>query len=130
MPFTVIQPPADETKFAEVGRELFEAAARLGIKLHREGFLMAWVNGTRALIERDATGAIVSMALMSVGHRWFPDDFTATVLASEGNTEAMLEFAKTIATALGAATLFYEAADIIVDHGSQLLHTIVELRLQ
>ena len=129
MPFTVIQPPADETKFAEVGRELFEAAGKLGIKLNFEGFLMAWVNGTRALVERAPTGEIVGLALMSVGHRWVPEGFTATILAMEGNVETMLEFAKTIATALGASSLFYEAAEV-VDQGGQQLHTIVEMRLQ
>lgn len=129
MPFTVIQPPADETKFAEVGRELFEAAGKLGIKLNFEGFLMAWVNGTRALVERAPTGEIVGLALMSVGHRWVPEGFTATILAMEGNVETMLEFAKTIATALGASSLFYEAAEV-VDQDSQQLHTIVEMRLQ
>ncbi len=128
MPFTVIQPPADETKFAEVGRELFEAATRLGIKLNFEGFLMAWVNGTRALIERDASGTIVSVALMSVGHRWVPDDFTASILASEGNTKTMLEFAKTIATALGAAVLFFEVEAQERDGYSE--HTVIEWQLR
>lgn len=129
MPFTVIQPPADETKFAEVGRELFDAAGKLGIKLNFEGFLMAWVNGTRALVERVPAGEIVGLALMSVGHRWVPEGFTATILAMEGNVDSMLEFAKTIAAALGASALFYEASEVI-DQGNQQLHTIVELRLQ
>lgn len=129
MPFTVIQPPADETKFAEVGRELFEAAGKLGVKLNFEGFLMAWVNGTRALVERDPAGAIVSLALMTVGHRWVPEGFTATILAIEGNVDTMLEFAKTIAAALGASALFYETGDV-TEQGDRRLHAIVELRLQ
>lgn len=130
MPFNVIQPPADEKKLAEVGRELFEAAAKLGIKLDLQGFIFAWANGTRVLIERSASGEILSLALMTVGHRWTHDDFTATLLHFEGNTAGLLEFAKTIANALGAKSLFYEKDKPSPGTDDMLLHTIVELRLQ
>jgi hypothetical protein len=130
MPFNVIQPPAEEQKLAEVGRELFEAAKKLGIKLDLQGFIFAWANGTRVLVERSPAGEIVSLALMTVGHRWTHDDFTATLLHFEGNTAGLLEFAKTIANALGAKTLFYEKDKPSTGAEGELLHTIIETRLQ
>lgn len=129
MPFLAVQPPADESKLAEVGKELYDAAHTLGIQLEIQGFLMAWLNGTRVLIERDADGKIVSMALLACGQRWTHNDFKASLLAIAGNIEPMLEFVKQICSALGATSLFYELEEP-EDRGGQLIHTVIEMRMQ
>lgn len=108
MSFTVVQPPKDENEFAELGKQLVEAGRALGMQLEAEGFLFAWIGGTRVLIEKTEAGEIVSMALVTIGKRWTHNDTTATVLLMEGNREPMLEFVKQIASALGATELFVQ----------------------
>lgn len=108
MSFVVVQPPKDETEFAELGKQLVEAGRALGMQLEAEGFLFSWIGGTRVLVEKTETGEIVSMALVTIGKRWTHNDTTATVLLMEGNREPMLEFVKQIASALGATELFVQ----------------------
>lgn len=108
MSFNVVQPPKDETEFAELGKQLVEAGRALGMQLEAEGFLFSWIGGTRVLVEKTETGEIVSMALVTIGKRWTHNDTTATVLLMEGNREPMLEFVKQIASALGATELFVQ----------------------
>lgn len=107
MPFLVLQPPTDEARLAELGRELVQAATALGAKLDTEPFLLSWLNGTRVIVERDAAGAIVGLGLVTVGKRWVQSDFTATVLFFNGS-ETLFGFVKQICSALGASSLFYE----------------------
>lgn len=108
MSFVVVQPPKDETEFAELGKRLVEAGRALGMQLEAEGFLFSWIGGTRVLVEKTEAGEIVSMALVTIGKRWTHNDTTATVLLMEGNREQMLEFVKQIASALGATELFVQ----------------------
>lgn len=108
MSFVVVQPPKDETEFAELGKQLVEAGRALGMQLEAEGFLFSWIGGTRVLVEKTEAGEIVSMALVTIGKRWTHNDTTATVLLMEGNREQMLEFVKQIASALGATELFVQ----------------------
>lgn len=108
MSFHVVQPPKDEAAFAAAGKEIIEASRRLGMRLDTEGFLFSWTAGTRVVVERDSSGQIVSMALVTMGKRWTHDDTTATVLHLEGNREPMLEFVKQISAALGATELFVQ----------------------
>ena len=108
MSFNVVQPPKDETEFAELGKQLVEAGRALGMQLEAEGFLFSWIGGTRVLVEKTEAGEIVSMALVTIGKRWTHNDTTATVLRMEGNREPMLEFVKQIASALGATELFVQ----------------------
>lgn len=108
MSFNVVQPPKDETEFAELGKQLVEAGRALGMQLEAEGFLFSWIGGTRVLVEKTEAGEIVSMALVTIGKRWTHNDTTATVLLMEGNREQMLEFVKQIASALGATELFVQ----------------------
>ena len=70
MSFVVVQPPKDETEFAELGKQLVEAGRALGMQLEAEGFLFSWIGGTRVLVEKTETGEIVSMALVTIGKRW------------------------------------------------------------
>ena len=109
MPFAVIQPPENDDMLAETGKMLIEAAKNLGIDLDPEGFLFAWLSGCRVIVERDASNAIISMALVTVGKRWTHNDTTATVLRLEGNRTELLEFIRHIASALGARELFVQA---------------------
>jgi hypothetical protein len=111
MPFLVVQPPTDETRLAELGREIIAAAAALGGKLDTEPFLLSWLNGTRVVVERDAAGAIVGMGLVSVGRRWVQSDFAATLLFFNGS-ETLFEFIKQICSALGSSALYAETAQL------------------
>lgn len=108
MPFAALQPPKDETAFATLGKEIVGAARGLGIKLDAEGFLLAWIGGTRVIVERDQLGTIVGLALVTIGKRWVQSDFTATVLEIVGSDQ-LLEFTKQICSAMGATSMFMES---------------------
>lgn len=111
MPFLVIQPPADENRLAEAGKEIYEAGIRLGLSMDVEGFIHSWVTGLRVLAERNAEGAITGLCLMALGKRWTRQDYTASILELRGEDhDAMLEFAKQIASAMGATSLFHETS--------------------
>lgn len=124
MGFAVEQPPKADEQLAEKGKEIFEAAKRLGLDLDVQGFLMSWVGGTRVIVERDTSGTIVSLAFLAVGKRWLHDDFTATVLDLRGNREPMLCFIRTIANALGATALFTEEPEPL-EQGENFIRYVV-----
>lgn len=107
MGFSVVQPPDDDTKLAEVGKELIAAGGRLGMTLETEGFLFAWLSGCRVFVERQGT-EIVSMALVSVGQKWTDGNHTASVLEIRGNREGLLDFIKPVVTAIGVKELFVQ----------------------
>lgn len=109
MPFRVVQPPADQTQFTELGKRLYSAAQSLGVPLDPEGFLYSWVNGTRVVVE-EVGDEIVGFAMLAAGKRWTHNDTTATVLVieSKGDHDGLLEFLKQIASALGGTELFVQ----------------------
>lgn len=111
MSFHVIAPPADQDKFAEVGKALITDAARLGMNLDPLGFLQAWASSTRVVVEKQ-DGVIVSMALVVSGLQWSRNLETATVLEIRGNVEAILEFVKSMVIAMGAKRLLIERPDL------------------
>lgn len=131
MPFHVIQPPADESKLATAGQEIFLAAQKLGLNLDVEGFLHAWLTGLRVLVERK-DGEIVGLCLMALGKRWTSQDFTASVLELRGDDhDGLLEFAKQIAAAMGADSLFHQTTEPFpreVDR--KIIHTVTQYLLQ
>lgn len=133
MPYQVVQPPADEARFAEVGKELFERSKELGMTLEVEGFLMAWVNGTRIIVERDAEGQIVSMALVAMGKQWVRNRVTASVMElrtySRENRDQMVEFIKQLAIAMGASSLYLDM-DLTQEHPGKRIYTVLEYLLQ
>lgn len=128
MSFSVVPPPKDTDKFAEVGKQIVEAALSLGINLDTEGFLYTWLAGTRVLIQRDGD-KIVSMALMVSGRRWVSSDDKATVLAYAGDKEGILGFSKTIAEAMGASALIYEETDPLETTPEYQRHIVREIFL-
>ena len=130
MSFHVVQPPADESTFNKIGVELFDASMRLGFNLDAQGFLFAWTAGTRVLVERDAEGIIIGMALVAVGKRWIAQDFTASVMGVIGNREALLDFARNIAAALGATSLYVEEEEAEVLQNGDVRRTVLEIKLQ
>lgn len=132
MPFVVIQPPADETKLAEVGKEVYEAAVKLGLNVDVEGFIQSWVTGLRVLAERDEEGVICGICLMALGKRWTRQDYTASVLELRGRDHSeMLEFAKQIAAALGAISLYHETSDpFLTAVDGRVERTVTEFILQ
>lgn len=108
MTYQVIQPPKDETVLAETGKEIVQAGRALGMHLDAEGFLYAWVQGLRVIVERNEANAIVSMAMLTVGKRWTNQDVTGSILAIAGDREPLIEFIKQVCASHGASTLFVE----------------------
>ena len=125
--FKVIQPPADEQVFAETSKRIFDAAHRLGMKLEIEGFLMAWVSGTRVIVE-EKDGEIIALALVTMGRRWVQDDFAATLLDSRGGDERMFEFIKQIAIAMGSQSLIMQDGEG-VEEGDKTVYRVVRYKL-
>jgi len=107
MSFHVIQPPTEEARLAEVGKEIVAASLKFGAKLEIEAFLISWLNGTRVIAERNDQAEIVGLTLVSVGKRWVQSDFAATVLFFNGSQE-LFDFTKQICSALGSSALFME----------------------
>jgi hypothetical protein len=111
MPFQVVQPPNEEPRLAEVGKEIVAAARGLGANLEVESFLISWLGGTRVAVERDAAGVIIGLALVAIGKRWVQSDFGASLLFFNG-TPALFEFVKQICSALGSSSIFVETAKL------------------
>ena len=130
MSFHVVQPPADEAAYNKVGVELFQASRDLGLTLDAQGFLFAWTSGTRVVVERDSEGKIIGMLLMAVGQRWIAKDFTASVMAVEGNREALLEYSRNIAAALGATSLYVEDLESETLPNGDIRRSVTEHKLQ
>lgn len=128
MPLMVVQPPKDEAKFAEVGQELYAAVKQAGMAMEPQGFLLSWVGGTRVVVERDDAGAIVGIALVTIGQRWVQNDFTATVLFFAGS-EALFDFVIQVASALGARSLYRETGQLTKD-AKKSTFEITEYHLQ
>lgn len=109
MAFEIYTPPGDDKELADRAKEVLNAAAKLGEPMNIEGFLFAWVGGTRVAVERDdATGEIVSIGIFTAGKRWTHNDVTAHVLRLEGNRKAMLGFIITMCKAIGATSIYVE----------------------
>lgn len=132
MPFQVVQPPADQSRLAEAGKEVFVAAQRVGLNLDAEGFLHAWITGVRVLVERDQAGEIVTLCLMALGKRWTNQDFTASILELRGNDhDGMLEFAKQIAAAMGASSMFHQTTEPFPrEVDGKIVHSVTQYILQ
>lgn len=128
MPFMVVQPPKDEEQFAEVGKELHAAVKKFGMDMEPQGFLLSWVNGTRAIVERNEAGEIVGIALVTIGQRWVQNDFSATVLFFQGS-DALHDFVLQIASALGARSL-YEQTNMLTRGQKKSTFEITEFHLQ
>lgn len=128
MPFAVLQPPKDEAQFAELGKEIYQAAKKLGLNMDAEGFLLAWVGGTRVFVERAADGQIVGLGLVALGKRWVQSDFTASALFFSG-TDQLMDFILQICHALGATSLFKETG-MLTRGQKQSTFEITEYHLQ
>lgn len=130
MPFFVIQPSTNEQVMAERATEIGEAAARLGMNFDFEGFVRAWVAGTRVVVERNEEGEIISLAFLVAAPRWLENDFPASVLDIKGNREGMLEFIKQIAPAIGCDKLFVGEPEPQIKSPGVRVHTITEISLE
>lgn len=131
MSLSVIQPPADEAKFAEVGKELFAAGQKLGMSLEVEGFLRAWVSGMRVVIERDDnTKQIIGMVLLQGGMQWNKNRHTASVMEIRGqNIDNLVEFSKQVASAMGAQSLFIEMEGWVPALVQRVIESLTEYKL-
>jgi hypothetical protein len=127
MPFHVIQPPNEEARLAEVGKEIVAASLKLGAKLEVEPFLISWLNGTRVVVERNTEKEIVGLALVAVGKRWVQNDFAATVLFFNGS-DALFDFIKQICTALGASDLYVESG-VLTESSEKSTYEIIRYHL-
>lgn len=109
----MIPPPGDEKRLWEVGKPIIEAAIRLGLKIDPEGFMYSWMSGTRLLVEKE-DGEIVGMAMMTAGKRWVDAEHQASVLlVTEAGRDKLLEFASTIAKAMGAVGMYFEEREVL-----------------
>lgn len=130
MAFKIIKVPRDQEEISRVGLEIVVAANDLGKPVDSDGFLRAWLSGTKVLAEVDDKGKIVGLAYMVSGRRWFEDFDTATLLNVVGeNKEGMMEFAKSIATATGAYSLIYDTGDEQTLNDGTVRHYIDEIIL-
>lgn len=112
MSFKIIKVPREQEEISRVGLEIVVAANDLGKPVDSDGFLRAWLSGTKVLAEHDDKGNIIGLAYMVSGRRWFEDFDTATLLNVVGkNREGMMEFAKSIASASGAYSMIYDTGD-------------------
>ena len=131
MSYQVVAPPSTQEALTEVGKELIEAGRALGMDFDIEGFLLAWVNGMRVVVER-TDGAITSMAFVQTGKQWVRNKVTARVMEMRYPTmqkrDELLEFIKQIAIAVGAVSLYvdFEANDTSPD---RTIYTVIEYKL-
>lgn len=126
----VIKPPKDEQKFAEVSKWIINGAIELGIDIDPEGFLYSWVDGTRVIVDLEGPDKIVGMVLMRAGLRWVDSTHKATILRIKGRDEGrLMEFAITIAKAVGSSGLIYEETTPIEETGDYIRYAVRELKL-
>ena len=94
---------------------------------------MAWVNGTRVVVERNADGLIVSMALVAMGKQWVRNRVTASIMElrtySRENRDAMVEFITQLATAMGASSLYLDM-DLTQEQPGKRIYNVLEIMLQ
>lgn len=128
MSFEMKKAPRDAEKLQEEGMEIVKAVTEFGGFVDSRGFLNSWLNGMKVLEERDSDNKIISLAFMITGKRWFDNYETATILETYGNHTAIIEFARTIAQAVGAYSLFVDTKEVI-EKESAFIHTIVEYKL-
>lgn len=127
----VLQPPEDEKELAEVGKQIVEAAFRLGgIKIEPQGLLFSWLSGTRIAVKRDDNDVITSIGFMAVGERWLPADHAASILLMLGDRDVMLQFLTTIANAMGAQHLYYEEPEPLEVAGKTTRYVVRKIKLQ
>lgn len=131
MTLNVETPPKDEKAFTELGRDLLEAAIKLGLNVDPEGFLYAWAGGTRVLVDRDdESGEITSILLMAAGKRWLDSATKASVMLVAGDREKMLKFAHTIAKGIGAVSIYVEEEEPIEKTDTFIRYGVVETPLE
>lgn len=112
MPFKIVKVPREQEELSRVGLEIVVAANDLGKPVDSDGFLRAWLSGTKVLAEFNDKGKIIGLAFMVSGRRWFEDFDTATLLNIVGeNKEGMMEFATSVATASGAYSMIYDTGE-------------------
>lgn len=112
MPFKIIKVPREQQELADVGLEIVVAANDLGKPVDSDGFLRAWLSGTKVLAEVNDKGKIIGLAFMVSGRRWFEDFDTATLLNIMGeNKDGMMDFANSVASASGAYSLIYDTGE-------------------
>ena len=114
MPYEVIQPPTSDDKVVEVGKEIIDAAIKLGRPVDVEGFLQAWYVGLRVIAERDDKGVITGLAFVNIGQRWlFLDNAALVVWHKCENEKAMLDYITMICNAMGVQCLYHDSEEPI-----------------
>lgn len=107
MGFSTITPPKDEKQLQTTAFEIVFACKMLGVEVDIQRFLLAWSDGLRVLLERDANDKIISFAFLISGTKWYDPTKTATILSMAGNKDKMIEYAKNVCSILGAEYLIY-----------------------
>lgn len=130
MTLEVVSPTKDEEKLKALGAELLEAGKELGFNFDPKGFLESWIAGVRVIVEKDNTGKVVGMLLLVAGQRWVSSDTKATVLDYRGNKDRLIDFAISIAKAIGASGIFIEEDEPLEKTEQYSRFVIKELNLE
>lgn len=127
--FQVLTPPKNnDEKMAETAKEVLKAAIDLGGEpMDVEGFLFAWVGGTRVVVQRDdSTQAITGVCIFQAGKRWTENATTAHVLRIDGNREDLLVFVTTLCQAIGATKLYVPEDGFVEQPDGTRIHIVRE----
>lgn len=130
MAFIVVAPPGTDEELKAAGKKIVEAAFKLGRPLDVEGFLQAWIMGTRVIAETDANGEYIGLAFAAIGHRWLFDDTAVSVLWKKVTDDAGFEqFIRAIGAACGAHLLFMELPEPISESEIESVKGVRRIKL-
>lgn len=129
MTIEVITPPKDDEQLIEAAKEILIAASELGMNIHIEGFLMAWASGTKLVVQRDNSDKIISVGIISAGHRWTTNTVTAHVLDMAGNKEALIDYFIKMCKIMDATSLFYQEAEPLEESSEYNRYIVREIKV-
>ena len=129
MPFIVVAPPDTDEALAETGRKILETALSYGHRIDTEGFLQAWIRGVRVFAETDDKGDYIGVAFVMMGDRWlFTDRAASVLLALVKDKDGLIQFVRSVATAMGASKVIYEDR-VLEDTKQETVWAVRELKL-
>lgn len=126
----LIAPKNDEQKLADMGKEIVEAANRLGSPVQVEGFIMAWLSQVKVVVERDVTGKIVSLAFFTGGPRWIDAEVAVHILRNDGNFELLMQTIMTVAKGMGAEYVYYQELNPIEELEDYTRYVVRRVKVQ
>lgn len=113
MRVAMLNPPKDDKEFATRCVELMKAAQALNIYLEPKGFALAFQQeNMRVFTAHDDNNAVVGLAMMVSGTKFFSQEVTSTVLFAGGPARAeLLAHMRDTCRILRATHMIYEAEE-------------------